>query len=376
MPGSHSLLPLALVVCGAIRAAGGAPPPLPSVPTLQAVPWPAADRLFRQDPRWLGSDDAYSVDLGEGRVLWLFGDTFIGDGTSTVRATMVSNTVAIQRGYDPSTASIQFFWGHDRGKPRAFFRQPGDVAFWPGHGIRLGHGLLLFMMAIRSAKGGLGFASAGWRAVMVEDSRSAPSEWKLRWLDSPPNDFGAVVGSASVVLHDGFVHAFSSREPGVHDVYLARWPLERAGEGDLSGLQWWAGETRGWVSQSRLVGPPAVLFGNAQTEFSVHRFPGSGQLLEIQSEGFGGTPISARWAPALTGPWSPLVRFYTPVESSWDGTFVYAAKAHPELTGAPVVVTYATNRTDFWRLVGDHGVYYPRFLRVWPRGHDRKGVHR
>ncbi|MEE8424717.1 MAG: hypothetical protein V3S11_02750 [Elusimicrobiota bacterium] len=29
----------------------------------KASPWPEADRLFRQDSRWLGGDGAYSVPL-------------------------------------------------------------------------------------------------------------------------------------------------------------------------------------------------------------------------------------------------------------------------------------------------------------------------
>src|SRR5215467_7748298 len=42
-----------------------------------AAPWPEADCIFRSDPRWLGADAAFSVDLGQGRVLWLFGDSFV-----------------------------------------------------------------------------------------------------------------------------------------------------------------------------------------------------------------------------------------------------------------------------------------------------------
>lgn len=34
--------------------------------------WPEADLLFHKDAHWVGADDAYSVDLGGGRVLWLF----------------------------------------------------------------------------------------------------------------------------------------------------------------------------------------------------------------------------------------------------------------------------------------------------------------
>lgn len=41
------------------------------------VPWPEADKIFHSDPRRLGADAAYSVDLGHGRVLWMFNVTFV-----------------------------------------------------------------------------------------------------------------------------------------------------------------------------------------------------------------------------------------------------------------------------------------------------------
>ena len=42
---------------------------------VKAVQWPQADALFHRDPRWLGSDAAFSVPLRDGRILWLFNDT-------------------------------------------------------------------------------------------------------------------------------------------------------------------------------------------------------------------------------------------------------------------------------------------------------------
>ncbi len=43
---------------------------------------------------------------------------------------------------------------------------------------------------------------------------------------------------------------------------------------------------------------------------------------------------------------------------------VYAAKSHPELTGAEYVVTYASNSTDFATLVNDLSLYFPRFVKI------------
>ncbi len=41
------------------------------------------DPLFRQDPRWLGTASTASVDVGDDRTLWLFGESFIStNGTA------------------------------------------------------------------------------------------------------------------------------------------------------------------------------------------------------------------------------------------------------------------------------------------------------
>ena len=65
-----------------------------------------ADALFHQDPRWLGGDAAYSIDLGDDRTLWLFGDSFIATSPALTRreSTLVRNSVAVMTGRDPLTA--------------------------------------------------------------------------------------------------------------------------------------------------------------------------------------------------------------------------------------------------------------------------------
>ena len=54
-----------------------------------------AERLFQQDPRWLGADAALSIPLSKGRILWLFGDTFVATSNAHMRSEseMVRNTI-------------------------------------------------------------------------------------------------------------------------------------------------------------------------------------------------------------------------------------------------------------------------------------------
>jgi len=154
------------------------------------APWPEADRLCRSDPRWLGGDAAFSVDLGSGRVLWLFGDSFIaGKPNSTRRqAAFIRNSVAIQNGYDPSHASIRFYCQRRHGKPADFVQGPGANWYWPMHGIRLGNRLLLFFMrmASDSSKASLGFQSVGWDAFIIDDPDAEPADWEGRAIPNSP----------------------------------------------------------------------------------------------------------------------------------------------------------------------------------------------
>ena len=156
-----------------------------TVPCFEASAWREADRLFHRDPQWVGGDGASSVDLGNGRILWLFADSWIdpsGQGTRE-GARMVSNSVAIQTGTNPVDASIRFYWGSAaNGSPAAFVPDAGEERHWFGNGVRVGDRLLLFLNRVRSVPTGLDFESVGWAAWMVENPDAEPSAWRVRRL--------------------------------------------------------------------------------------------------------------------------------------------------------------------------------------------------
>jgi hypothetical protein len=362
---SKRLTILALLLLAVVGCTESPPDTCIQTHEIKLEPWPEADSLFRGDPLWLGGDDAYSIDLGRGRVLWLFGDSFVATSgaRSRRRATMVRNSVAIQQGYDPSTASMQFYWREADGAPGSFFAPPGASWFWPGHGIQLDGTLIVFLMKIRTTSDGQWFEVFDWTAVRVANPDADPSQWELEWLAVPSNNFGVIVGSASVLQIDQHVYAFGAREPDVHDVYVVRWPASDVIAGNLSEPYWWAGDASGWVPQSSLTQLPPPVLEQAQTEFTVHLEPAAGEFLQVQTIGFGAATLGVRWSSSLTGPWSCLQSIYEPLEARRSDALIYAGKAHPELLGADVVLTYVVNSTDFGRLVDDDWIYYPRFLR-------------
>jgi hypothetical protein len=327
-----------------------------------AAPWPEADRLFHSDPRWLGADAAFSVDLGRGRVLWLFGDSFVASkpGQTRRQSRMARNTAAIQTGYDPSTASIKFYW---KARSGSFVPDNGQEWFWPSHGVRIGERLLLFYTIVKPSgtPEPFGFAEYGWTAFLITNPDEKPPRWKIRKLDVPQNPWRMLVGIA-VVREGDELFLWAADEPK-HDVYLARVSVVEAARGDLAAMEWWCGERRGWQVQDRIGGRPNPVFLQGSTEFSVHYDTASRRYLQVQSVGFGGSDIGLRSADRLTGPWTPLRTIYRPPESDGPDPFVYAGKAHPELKGADLIVTYAANGKDS-RLATDLTIYFPRFVKV------------
>jgi hypothetical protein len=284
------------------------------------------DALFHQEPRWLGADGAYTIDLGDGRVLWLFGDSFVATSPALVRSesTMVRNSVAVMTGHDPATATMQLAW-RDGSPPTSFFPEDGDHWFWPNDGVREPDGtLVVFLSEVRATPNqGLGFAGAGYRAVSMDPS-GPPGQWQLAPVPTTPAPFDATANvTCTAVDGNELVAVFS----GGH---LARWPL---GTLDLSAPQW----------------SPAVVIPDASSECSLQRV--NDHWVYVQSRGFGATTIAVRTATRLDGPWSDPVDVFTPPESAAPNAFVYAGKGHPTLAthepGANLVITYADNSFTF-----------------------------
>lgn len=347
------------------RAQHGARPRTAAIPCFEAGPWREADALFRGHPHWRGADAASSVDLGGGRILWLFADTWIDPtGRSSRRnATIISNSVAVQTGRDPSSAGIAFHWGRGPdGEPAAFFADREGERLWFGSGTRVEDRLILFMGRIGPGPG-IGFASRGWTAFLVENPDDPPAAWEITELDTPDNPLGVSVGFAASLRQGDHLVALGSLDPvKSHPIYAARWTIGAARNGRLMEPEWWAGEA-GWVPDSSRV-PRWPIFEHGQSEISMHLDTVTDRFLAVHTRGFGPADVMIRAAPELTGPWTPGRMLYRPPEYHRPDILIYAAKAHPELEGADLVVTYATNSLALGDVVADSLLYYPRFVRL------------
>jgi hypothetical protein len=320
----------------------------------------STNQFFKKDPLWRGADGAASVDMGNGKILWLFSDTFICADSSKSRnkSTIIRNSIAIQDGYNINNASVQFYWNKSKKANEAFFKAKGKYWFWTGHGIRIKDKLLVFLIKESAVKTGLGFKAIGWSAVLISNPDDEPSVWEMKYIEGPET-FSTIAGSAAVLKDENYLYAFGSVEPSTHEVYLLRWKLTEAYQGILSNLEWWINER--WATRKTKLPIPKPLFTGA-TEYSVHYDSVLHKYIQVQSFGFGEASVGLRTANQLTGPWTEPIMIDTPVYTGIKKPLMYAAKAHPELEGNGIYITYNINSVEFEELLTNQSIYFPRFL--------------
>lgn len=330
------------------------------------------DTLFHKDPRWLGGDGASSLDLGDGRILWMFGDSFIsGDENGTrTDAVMIRNSIAIQTGHDPATATMDFYWRENKNAPpSSFFPENTDGTWlWPGHGTRLDDGsLLLFAMRIRETDTGsgtpdpLGFETVAYLAISIDNPDDPPAEWRLQMLTPPDSKNGILFGMAGAIKDNDYLYALGVRDADPDKpVYAARWSLNGLAQKDLNGIDYWNG--RQWHKN---ITDAAPLFQDAQTEMSLHYDDGRKDYLCIQTSGFGDTSLTVRYAQHPEGPWSEPETVCDLPKSDNKNLISYAGKAHPHLAAENgTLLSYVTNSLEVQDIFNDPALYYPRFVKL------------
>lgn len=325
--------------------------------------------LFQRSSGWIGGDAADSVELGENRILWLFGDSLIGrirDGRREIRG-MARNAIALQEGRDPRTAHLRFFTGPDSFTE---FFSPGRRGdwIWPCQGgIRTAAGLYLFlpeMTRVPSGSGARGFRVRLVTLVKITNPEDDPTRWIIRryrmpFFRSVPGReerlFGIPAGrSGPWIIVSGHEEDYRT---GKRRCLLARIRGERVE--DFS--KWEFRTQEGW---SRNIGRGAPLCDDVGFERSLSWEPTLRRWLLVTSEKGLSDRILLRTSAEPWGPWSPPILVHQ-VKNVGSGLFSYAAKLHPGLDRfhSILLFSYVRNVSDLLRL-SDPDVYRPEFVRI------------
>lgn len=336
-------------------------------------PLPEYDELFRNEKGWTGADVASSVALGDDVTLWLYGDTWIGeivDGKHK-NSTMVNNSIALQRGKDPSKASVKFFWGKtDEGKPGAFVEPADGVGwFWILDGIVVEEKLYLFLMQIikSSEKGVSETKHIGTWLGEVENPQEEPLSWRIKQYKVPWGRYskkGSLFFGSAVMRDGDFVYIYGVSEDWSKGMGGRSMIVARVRPDKMTDFEQWRFYSNGvWKTD---INDISGLFDGTATEYSVSYQPKIEQYVTVYTEVGMSKNIMMREGPTPVGPWGKAHKIYECPEHKWHKTyFCYAAKGHREISkGDELIITYVCNSTDFWQMASDARIYWPRFVKI------------
>ena len=378
----------------------------------EAADW---DAVFARTTGWTGGDAIYSIDLGSGRTLWLFGDTWIGSITNGRHAPgshLVNNTIAIQTTTRPDRKSpqqatppgrITFHWGpnNPKGKPTAWIVPdpargkargitPAGGWYWPSDGAvvpRPSDGrprLVLFLHQIgrRTGDHGIwGFKGVGGALAVIDNPHDPADRWQVEQSDNP-HAVDTDTAAASPSLHEiswgaavYFDAAGGSGQAGCLYIYGIKEThplnkqllLARAPAATVKRFDTWRFHTTegGWSGRLSDAAPIADHLVN---ELSVERvmIGARPMFVMVHSEPVFGHQILLRAADRPEGPWSkPIPVYEVPGVKRNPAYFTYAAKGHAHLSApGELLISYVINSHDFKAMVADADIYRPRFIRV------------
>jgi hypothetical protein len=332
--------------------------------------------VFPYEQGWLGADGAYSIPLAANKSLWLFGDTFVGDSGTTLRAhykAMVRNSIGISTCEPDKACTIHYYWKNpDSAKPRSFFDTgKDDVWYWPLDGYLNGYldggTLYLSLMVVRnrpgaSSKDPLGFEVDGTKWVRVTNLSAAPDRWKISLRDMTGGD---MLPGVSIVADGRFLLFYTHVTEAQGRGYIALLRVPRNKISDPASHWEYLGRDSKWRPGTPH-GDALHVIDQPISEMSVRYHPQWKEWVAI-STGPGATSnhIVARIAGTPLGPWSEPITIYQFPEMTQNfdrDTFCYAANEHIEFEESNLVVTYACNSFSFEKVINNMAIYRPQVL--------------
>ena len=384
----HPLIHLAVAIMSVVGALvwvawpqtsmGPGPGTAPDVPgrhCLSAAPSTASEweELFAGlGDAWLGGDGSISVPVGQGRTLWLFGDTLVrvGAGGLAGPPRMVRSSAVLVDGACATVVRPGQEFLPIMPVARATGMAP-DRWWWPMSAVVTeagpgGADVTVFLQRVeRTGPTAWSFRTTGLgRARFTVVAGGEPGPVVVTPYRTSPRDgtdHGVRWGAAAAVT-GGSVAVFGTRATGRplefgRELLLARAPRDRLA--DTRSWRYWDG--RGWATEpaTAVVLHPAV--GGVSTALSATVGHGRWTLVTKADEVFGDRVVSL----TATAPWGPFTERTLFLSPSRSDDLTYLALAHPEVSAAGrLLVSINHNVADLTVVVADPRRYRPSFHDV------------
>lgn len=320
------------------------------------------NQFFTRYAAWNGGDGVYSTPLPDGRIVWTFGDTFLGqvlpDRTRLPRQNiLVRNAVMIQAG-ETFEGFKTLNQGANTPAAQAYFRhakQSGSKDwYWPLDATVYDRKLQVLLSHLEKT----GSGSWDFKNVSIDIAIWNPTTASIEKIITNKYQGPWGYGGALCEATDGYTYLYGL----IHGKLTTNVVVARAAKGDLTtSWQYWNGKQ--WTHQ-----PSAYsIYKDASDQFSVFRF-GTKYYLFTQEIIFGRRLFLSESTSPI-GPWTAKRLLYTvPAEHGTGKVFTYNALVHPELSrNGDLMISYCVNAAKFDDLFNSPGSadrYRPYFIRV------------
>ena len=312
---------------------------------------------------WTAGDGSISVPLPDGRLLWLFGDSYLVDvnaaDTTLPCLFQVRNVVMVQSGLkfrtllDSSQSGVQ----------RSFFRDypwRDTSLYWPGSGFVEKDTIYIFLGKVKNdaSMAGLG----NYVAKMHYPD--------LKFLSiSPLPNFNKINFGVSVLFDtaSGYYYAYGVRPNWiVFEPYIARFKLDHI----LDHWEYFTGnDWSGDTAKAKKIsdGAMCAAYGVVQRNKMYYMISQDNGFLSPGA----GRHLYAYRSSSPTGPFTGQQLLYT-IEDKWKGQYLvtYNAMPHPEVYHDSLSIGYNVNgndstcRKDIWKERLNADCYRPKFVAV------------
>ncbi|RBY90740.1 DUF4185 domain-containing protein [Blastococcus sp. TF02A-26] len=312
-------------------------------------------------PLFQGGDVGASVELRDGRDLFVFADTLRSAPFSGRQ--LIRNSMLLFDGWCARVVPS------DHGG--AVIPDRGDVGYWPMSAVYAGRDLLaVTAQRVRStdaeADGVFAFEILGPSvAFFAVPAGDPPRLLGVRDLGPDVADTTRPVWGAATAAADGWLYLYGTARPptGTYGFSLQVARTRPAALVDQEQWEYWDGSD--WQTDPSAAVELIHAWGGVSQTLSV--FEAGGRWYAVSKRGeVLGTDMTIWSAPAPTGPFSVASTVAQIPSDGATGTLQYMALAHPALLPEPgsVVVSYSRNNTDLGTVLDDPRLYRPRFLRV------------
>ncbi|MFY1614904.1 fibronectin type III domain-containing protein [Micromonospora sp. WMMD736] len=307
---------------------------------------------------WTGGDRTFSVLLPDGRLAWLFSDTFLGsvnsDGSRPVNSPMVHNTLVVQEG-SALTATLH---GGTSSAPKSLMCDDSvGLGCWVAGAVVTGNNLEVLVNRYEATgPGNLDVAPTG--NALVTLSLPALTVTQVRELPYSPR----ITWGQSVVNDNGYTYVYGSEHTADFKfAHVARVPI-----GGLAGQwQFWNGAA--WSTDENA---SARIVSGVGTAFTVSKLDGRYVMTTVDTHLVFNNVIVAYFADSPTGPFSgPTELARAPEAGNAPPTIVYDTSVHQALARpGKLLLSYNVNALNTEDSIADVSIYRPRFIEIdWPR---------